>query len=427
MLELVMSVPLWLTYLMVGLLGFGESAAFVGLVLPGETALLVGGVMAGTGRLSLPIVVAVAVVAAIAGDSVGYEIGRHGGPAIKSSRAGRFVGEQRWAKGEAFTRRHGNWAVLVGRWVGLMRALVPALAGMTGMPYRRFLLFNAIGGAVWASAVVLGGYFAGASWQRLQSVLGNITYVGIGAAAIGALTVLVVRHAKKCRALTHRYARKLVATAALMVILAAGVGQVAVYRWTPPAANNLPPGAATRPLRAAPVPSEVLIGHSLHRHGLRGVSLTVHRGESVGLLGGAGAGNTALLALLTRIDEPDSGFVHVAGHKLNLRTGAERARLRAEHIGILYAYGNPLDHMTVAQNIVLARHLAGQPGHRDVAGRLAVARLDERSDVFPAELSPVERSRAALVVALASDPPLLVADEPTVQLDETTQQPSCQR
>ncbi|WP_051809353.1 DedA family protein [Actinoplanes subtropicus] len=71
--------------------------------------------------------VALAVAAAIAGDSVGYEIGRHGGLAIKSSRAGRFIGEARCAKAETYTRRHGNWAVLVGRWVGLMRALVSAL------------------------------------------------------------------------------------------------------------------------------------------------------------------------------------------------------------------------------------------------------------------------------------------------------------
>lgn len=179
------------------------------------------------------------------------------------------------------------------------------------------------------------------------------------------------------------------------------------------------PGAAARPLRAAPIPSEVLIGHGLHRHGLRGVSLTVHRGESVALLGGAGSGKTTLLALLTGIDEPDSGFVHVAGHQLNLRTESERARLRAEHIGILYAYGNLLDHFTVAQNIVFARHLAAQRGCRDIAGRLATAGLDRRGDVFPAQLSPGERSRAALAVALANDPPLLVADEPTARLAET--------
>jgi putative ABC transport system ATP-binding protein len=175
-------------------------------------------------------------------------------------------------------------------------------------------------------------------------------------------------------------------------------------------------------VRAAPRPPEVLIGHRLSRYfrrsaggsfALCGVSLTVRRGESVALLGRTGSGKTSLLALLTGVDEPDSGFVHVAGRQLNLHTEAERARLRAEQIGILYAYGNLLDHLTVGQNIVFARHLAARRGYRDLAGRLAAAGLGGRGNTFPPALSPGERSRAALAVALANDPPLLVADEPT--------------
>jgi len=175
------------------------------------------------------------------------------------------------------------------------------------------------------------------------------------------------------------------------------------------------------------VTSEVLIGHGLHRYfhrpaggsfALCGVSLAVRRGESVALLGGRGSGKTLLLGLLTGIDEPDRGSVHVAGRQLNLHTEAERARLRAEHIGMLYAQGSLLDHLTVAQNIVLARHLAAQRGYRDLAGRLAAAGLDGRGNTFPPALSPGERSRAALAVALANDPPLLVADEPTAHLAE---------
>lgn len=179
------------------------------------------------------------------------------------------------------------------------------------------------------------------------------------------------------------------------------------------------------PPSAAPRPSEVLVGRGLHRYlrrpgagsfALCGVSLTVRRGESVALLGGRGSGKTSLLALLTGVDEPDRGFVHVAGRQLNLRTEAERARLRAEHIGLLYADGTLLDHLTVGQNIVLARHLAARRGYRDLAGRLAGVGLDGRGDAFPPALSPGERSRAALAVALANEPPLLVADEPTGHL-----------
>ncbi|MFI5897524.1 DedA family protein [Actinoplanes sp. NPDC051513] len=140
-------------------------------MLPGESALLLGGVLAGTGHISLPLVVVVAIVAAIGGDSVGYEIGRHGGGAIKSSRAGRFVGEQRWARAEAFTCKHGNWAVLVGRWVGLMRALVP-------------------------------------SWQHLQGVLGNITYV------LGPVTVTGVLVSSPRSGMRRSYARSAAGTVA---------------------------------------------------------------------------------------------------------------------------------------------------------------------------------------------------------------------
>jgi len=184
----VLSTPGWAMYLIVGLLAFGESAAFVGLVLPGETALLLGGVAAATGRVSLPAVIAVAILAAVTGDSVGYEIGRLGGTAIRNSRAGRFVGDQRWDRAQTFVGRRGGWAVLVGRWIGLMRALAPALAGMTRMPYRRFLLFNAAGGALWATAVVLGGYLAGASWQRVSSVAGQLS---LALNVLGAGVVLV--------------------------------------------------------------------------------------------------------------------------------------------------------------------------------------------------------------------------------------------
>jgi membrane-associated protein len=188
-----LSVPGWAAYVIVGLLAFGESAAFIGLVLPGETALLLGGVLAGTGRISLPLILMIAVVAAVGGDSVGYEIGRFGGPAIRAGRAGRFVGERRWVAAERFVQRRGGWAVFLGRWVGLMRALVPAIAGMTRMPYRRFLLFNAAGGAIWSAAVVTGGYLAGASWQRVQGIAGTISLTMTGLTVAAGLVTWLVR------------------------------------------------------------------------------------------------------------------------------------------------------------------------------------------------------------------------------------------
>jgi membrane-associated protein len=232
--NVVLSVPGWAAYVIVGLLAFGESAAFVGLVLPGETALLLGGVLAGTGRISLPVILAIAVVAAVGGDSVGYEIGRLGGPAIRASRAGRFVGERRWVAAEQFVRRRGGWAVFLGRWVGLMRALVPAIAGMTRMPYRRFLLFNAAGGVIWSAAVVTGGYLAGASWQRVQGIAGTISLTMTGLTVAGALVVWLVRTAPRWRPRLRRAVAAagaqpelVVRALAAVTLLAAGTAVVA--------------------------------------------------------------------------------------------------------------------------------------------------------------------------------------------------------
>ncbi|BAL87910.1 hypothetical protein AMIS_26900 [Actinoplanes missouriensis 431] len=199
LLHFVDSAPEWLAYSLVGLLAFVESAAFVGLVFPGEAALLVGGVLAGTGRLALPVLLVVAALAAVLGDSAGYEIGRLGGNAITSSRLGRLIGERRWARAESFMRRHGAWAVLLGRWVGLMRALVPALAGMTRMRYRTFLVFNAIGGTLWAVAVVLAGYFAGTSWHQVEHALGDLSSVAVAAAVVAGGAFVAVRHWKRVR------------------------------------------------------------------------------------------------------------------------------------------------------------------------------------------------------------------------------------
>jgi membrane protein DedA with SNARE-associated domain len=160
-------------YLMICALAFGESAAFIGLFLPGETALIVGGVLASQGHLSLPVLLVLAILAAVAGDSVGYEVGRRGGPALRRSRLGRLIGARRWAKAEQFLVRRGGVAVFLGRWVGVMRPLVPSLAGMGKMPYRRFLTFNILGGVPWATAVVLGGYAAGNSFGLVSQWLGR--------------------------------------------------------------------------------------------------------------------------------------------------------------------------------------------------------------------------------------------------------------
>src|SRR6266511_4048470 len=103
---------------------------------PRETAMLLGGFLAFQGRVNLAVMMAAGAAGAVVGDSIGYEIGRRFGEPLKHSRLGRRVGQDRWARGEAYLRAKGGRAVFLGRFVGVLRALVPALAGMSRMPYR---------------------------------------------------------------------------------------------------------------------------------------------------------------------------------------------------------------------------------------------------------------------------------------------------
>ncbi len=147
----------WL-YLIAGALAFAEAAIMVGFVLPGEIALLVAGYFCRYGTLEVWIMAIIAVACAIVGDSVGFEFGRHFGPPVRRSRVGRFIGESRWSTVDAFLRRHGGKAIFLGRLTALLRALMPSMAGMSGMRYRTFLVWNAAGGLVWGAGCVFLGY-----------------------------------------------------------------------------------------------------------------------------------------------------------------------------------------------------------------------------------------------------------------------------
>jgi len=150
---------------------FAEAAAFVGFVLPGETSLLIGGVLAHSHVWSFWLFLTCAIIGAVAGDSVGYEVGKHFGPRIKTTRFGKFVGAKRWRLAEhIFSKYHGG-AIFFGRAQALLRALVPALAGMHNVPYRTFLKWNAAGGIVFSTVVVSLGYQFASSLSTLEKYL----------------------------------------------------------------------------------------------------------------------------------------------------------------------------------------------------------------------------------------------------------------
>ncbi len=183
-LHVLMTVPAAGILALVAALVFGEAAIFLGFVLPGETAVLMGGFLSSTGHVSVVLLAAVVVVAAVAGDSVGYEVGKRFGPRMLASRPFRKHGH-RIEGARAFLDGRGASAVFLGRFTAFLRAVVPGLAGLSGMRYRRFLAYNAAGGLVWGVACVVAGYLAGSSYQKVAG------YLGQGGAAVAGLAVVV--------------------------------------------------------------------------------------------------------------------------------------------------------------------------------------------------------------------------------------------
>lgn len=154
---------------------------------------------------------------------------------------------------------------------------------------------------------------------------------------------------------------------------------------------------------------------------LRGISFHLSAGEIVALVGPSGSGKSTLLSCVTGLDEPDGGHVEVAGMRLTRRSETERTRIRAANFGILPQSGNLFGHLNVEQNLRLQMQLAGKPNEIRIGALLESVDLRHRARAFPTELSGGETARAGLAVALASDPPILVADEPTAEVDRDTE------
>jgi membrane-associated protein len=182
-----------LILVLTGLLVFAEDAVFVGFVVPGETAAVIAGVGAGLGDVPLALAIVVVVVAAIVGDSVGYEVGRlFFGPKVLTSRL-LAPHRHRVERAQAFLRRRGGIAVFLGRFTAFFRAMMPALAGASHMPYRKFLVWNATGGLVWGTVFVLVGYAAGASYHQVEHQVGRGIAIGLAVIVVGLLVAWRIR------------------------------------------------------------------------------------------------------------------------------------------------------------------------------------------------------------------------------------------
>jgi len=190
-------------YILVGLLVFGEAAVLLGFFIPGETAVVVGGVLAGLGAVDLAVMMVVVVVSAIVGDSVGFEVGKRFGP---------WLLERKWLKGSAavertmgMLERYGGPAVFLGRFVAFARALIPGLAGMSGLRYRTFLLYNAAGGVIWGVGYTLLGYVVGVSFERILKEVGYWSLAVVGVVVVAAVGVRMVLKRRERRRLAAEF------------------------------------------------------------------------------------------------------------------------------------------------------------------------------------------------------------------------------
>ncbi|KGN30925.1 hypothetical protein N802_05875 [Knoellia sinensis KCTC 19936] len=185
----------WVILTIAALIVFGECALFVGMVLPGETVAVLAGATAALGQTTLASVLVVVTIAALLGDSTGYAIGRRVGPRLHD-RITNPARRKRLDGAETALRQRGGLAVFVGRWTPFVRSVMPALAGISGMPYAKFLGWDLLGAGSWSILSVLAGFAAGKSYEQVVAWFGTLGAVILGLGiAVGLATWLWRRRA----------------------------------------------------------------------------------------------------------------------------------------------------------------------------------------------------------------------------------------
>ena len=166
-------------------LSAAETALFVGFVVPGELAVILGGVLASRAHVPLPAILAASVAGPILGDSIGYYLGRRYGENTRHKRLRR-----RWAKARSWVKNKGAPAVFLGRFVAFVRTFIPPAAGVSKMPYRRFLPWNVAAGILWGSGSALLGYFAGENFEAIVHTMG---WLGLALLALAIAVLAGIR------------------------------------------------------------------------------------------------------------------------------------------------------------------------------------------------------------------------------------------
>ena len=195
----VLGLPGWVALLVVFAFPALESSAFVGFVFPGEVALLLGGVLAAQGSVPLSAVLIAGFTGAVAGDSVGYAVGRRYGRPILDRTVGRLVKAEHVDRAQQYLAQRGGMAVFLGRFTAALRVMIPGMAGMARMRYRIFLGFNVAGAAGWVLLSVLLGYAGGASWKHVERIASRIGLGVLGVLLLLFMVPLAWRRVRRAR------------------------------------------------------------------------------------------------------------------------------------------------------------------------------------------------------------------------------------
>jgi membrane protein DedA with SNARE-associated domain/membrane-associated phospholipid phosphatase len=194
------------TYVLVGALAFLETGAFVGLVAPGETVVIAGGVVAGQGTIQLVPLIGLVWICAVLGDTTSFYIGRRLGRGFLERHGPRVkITHERLEQVERYFERHGGKTILIGRFIGLVRALAPFIAGSSGLPYRRFIPYSIVGTGLWATTFCLLGYLFWRSFDKVVDIAGQAVF-GFGvtvALIVGVVVVYKRRHEIRDWLLAH--------------------------------------------------------------------------------------------------------------------------------------------------------------------------------------------------------------------------------
>jgi membrane protein DedA with SNARE-associated domain/membrane-associated phospholipid phosphatase len=179
------------TYVLVGLLAFLETGAFVGLVAPGETVVIAGGVIAGEGTIQLLPLIGLVWICAVLGDTTSFFIGRRLGRGFLERYGPRVkITHERLEQVDRYFDRHGGTTILIGRFIGLVRALAPFIAGSSGLAYRRFIPYSIVGTGLWATAFCVLGYIFWRSFDRVVDIVGRAVFgFGVTVALIVGIVV----------------------------------------------------------------------------------------------------------------------------------------------------------------------------------------------------------------------------------------------